>query len=244
MLARSTGQSAVDHRLPLDQRWGGWYVTMSRGSVSHLGNIDQKAPSNLSNPSNLSKLFDTTGYLSPHSDIVALLVFEHQMHMMNLFTRIGWEARVADYERGGARPIVPPWRQPGRDDPISLREAAVEVVDYLLFVDEAPLPDGIRGSTDFAERFASEGPRDHSGRSLRQLDLTRRLMQYPCSYLIYSRLFDALPSSAKGALYLRLWQVLTGQEQAAKYARLSVADRTAIIEILRDTKPELPAYFR
>ena len=59
-----------------------------------------------------------------------------------------------------------------------------ELVDYLLFVDERPLPGPVDGTSPFARVFAAGGPRDAHGRSLRQLDLHTRLMRYPCSYLI------------------------------------------------------------
>ena len=122
---------------------------------------------------------------------------------------------------------------------------AREVVDYLLFIDEAKLTDRIRGRSGFTERFSSTGPRDRKGRSLHELDLTRRLMKYPCSYLIYSRAFDVLPASAKDPIYRRLWEVLSGQEPDERYrSALSLADRQSIVEILRDTKKDLPPYFQ
>jgi len=122
---------------------------------------------------------------------------------------------------------------------------AGEVVDYLLFIDETRLTDRVRGASGFAERFSSIGPRDRKGRSLHELDLNRRLLKYPCSYLIYSPAFDALPPSAKDPIYKRLWEVLSGQEQDERYRSvLSLADRQAIAEILRDTKKDLPAYFQ
>ncbi len=88
-----------------------------------------------------------------------------------------------------------------------LQEAADDLVDYLLFVYEAPIPDKIRGSSGFAETFAALGPSDSKGRSLRQFDLDQRLMRYPCSYMIYSDAFDALPDSAKNLVYRRRWKV-------------------------------------
>jgi hypothetical protein len=116
-------------------------------------------------------------------------------------------------------------------------------VDYLLFVEEAPLVGSIRGSSGFTEKFAAQGPRDSKGRSLRQLDLDRRLMRYPCSYMIYTPAFDALPADARNAVYQRMWQVLSGKDTNKKYGTLSPADRQAVIEILKGTKKGLPAYF-
>jgi hypothetical protein len=161
--------------------------------------------------------------------------------MTNLLTRVGWEARAADPT------LHPPFRaSPGEEERIAqmMSAIAIEVVDYLLFIDEAPLPGGVRGSSGFAERFSGLGPRDKAGRSLRQLDLTGRLMKYPCSYLIYSPAFDALPRAAKEPIYRRMWTILSGQEQDPRYrAALPLPTRRAIVEILRDTKPELPEYF-
>ena len=235
-LIRGAGRYIIEHSVPLEQRWGGWYVTGMPGSIRHAGNVDvgrlfESPPATYGAawPS-LDGKFDTTGYLSPYSDIVALLVFDHQMRMMNLLGRIGWEVRIAEYD--------------GADLAQAARETAKDVVDYMLFVEEAPLSGRVEGSSGFAEKFTAEGPRDRQGRSLRQLDLSRRLMRYPCSYMIYTPTFEALPAEAKAAIYRRMWDVLSGQEKDGKYSRLSAGDRTAIVEILRDTKKDLPGYFQ
>ena len=122
-------------------------------------------------------------------------------------------------------------------------EAAVELVDYLLFVDEAPLPPGVAGGSGFTEVFSARGPRDDRGRSLREISLDGRLFRYPCSYMIYTEAFDALPETALDAIYRRMWAVLSGEVTESPYDRLALADRQAIVEILRDTKPGLPDYF-
>jgi hypothetical protein len=111
-------------------------------------------------------------------------------------------------------------------------------VDYMLFVDEAPL-DGITGTSGFAERFGALGPRDSKGRSLRDLDLQRRLFRYPCSYMVYSEAFEALPEAARTAVYARLLHVLTGKDTSSRYQKLTSPDRQAILEILRETKKDL-----
>ena len=224
----------TDHRTPFEIRWGGWFVTGTHTATRHMGNAVAADPTDLSamitpasvHVTSLEGRFEPTGYLSLHSDLPALLVIEHQAKMLNLFTRVGWEARIGEKESGR-----------------TLDQAAAELVDYLLFVDEAPLPGPIAGTTRFAEVFQTQGPRDSRGRSLRELSLDERLLRYPCSYLIYSEPFDRMPANAKAAVYARLWEVLSGQDRDRRYDVLSTADRQAIIEILRDTKPEISAYF-
>jgi hypothetical protein len=244
----ATDQSAarsvtMDHRSLLKERWGGWFVTGSSGAAPHLGNMVKPLEDRPSRElSSVEGLFDPDGYRSKYSDIAALLVFSHQTHMTNLLTRAGWEARVAD-------PALHPGAvaAPGENERIAemMRGIANEVVDYLLFVDEPPLPAQIHGSSGFAERFSASGPRDSKGRSLHELDLKQRLMKYRCSYLIYSATFDALLPAVKEPIYQRMWQILSGQERDERYqAALSRSDRQAIVEILRDTKKDLPSYFQ
>jgi hypothetical protein len=253
----ASGQFA-DQRTSFPERWGGWYVTGKTGAVSHLGNDTNLAqknrkPSNAHKLDSLAGLFDPRGFLSPHSDVVALMTLEHQATMTNLITRTGWEARIS-----AQPPTVTPPQPPGtlpramsstspapQSGAERVRDAATELVDYLLFVDEAPLADRIQGSSAFTRRFAAMGARDAKGRSLHELDLTRRLLKYPCSYEIYSDAFDALPPAAKAPIYRRMWQVLSGEERGDRYrSALSLVDRRAIVEILKDTKRDLPAYFQ
>jgi hypothetical protein len=233
----------IDQTDPLNKRFGGWFVTGTAGSVAHMGNqvaaMDSRPSRELTN---VEGLFDADGYRALSSDIVAHLVLTHQAGMINLLTRAGWEARAADPQLH-----APFTSTPDQDARIAavMDGVASEVVDYLLFVDEAKLTDKVRGTSGFAERFSASGPKDRKGRSLYELDLTRRLMKYPCSYLIYSPAFDALPPMVKDPIYKRLWAILSGQEQDPRYrAVLSAADRQAIVEILRDTKKDLPAYFQ
>jgi hypothetical protein len=224
------GSHLLDHRTPFEDRWGGWYVTGNSGSLRHLGNAivsDPNKPESMVTDSTLSLKtlegkFQTDAYLSPHSDIVALMVFDHQMHMMNLITRVGWDYRIAaslQAELGKPNEVIEK----------QLREDVVEFVDYLLFLDEAPLNGKIQGTSRFTEEFASQGPKDSKGRSLRQLDLEHRLMRYPCSYMIYSPAFGGMPPAAKKAIYARMREVLD---------RFTATDRNAILEILHDTKQD------
>jgi hypothetical protein len=233
----------VDQGDPLTRRFGGWFVTGSTGRVSHMGNdvaaLDGRASREIAS---VDGLFDADGYRSLSSDVVAHLVFTHQAGMTNLLTRAGWEARAVDPS------LHPPLTSTaGQQAAIEavMKGVASEVVDHLLFVDEAKLPEPVRGSSGFAQRFGAGGPRDRRGRSLYELDLKSRLMKYPCSYLIYSPAFDALPPLVKDPIYRRLWEILSGRENDARSrAALSRTDRQAIVEILRDTKKDLPGYFQ
>jgi hypothetical protein len=224
---------------PLEQRWGGWFVTGDAGGAKHMGNIpvmpEDKGKSKIANPTkvltSVEGQFDLKGFLTPYSDVVPQLVIAHQANMTNLITRTGWEARLAD-------------SRPSADASARVTEAARDLVDYMLFVDEAPLVGPVKGGAGYEAIFAAQGPRDMKGRSLRDLDLRRRLLRYPCSYMIYTPAFDGLPARAKDAVYARLWEVLSGREKAPRYRSLTLADRQAIVEILRETKPGLPTLFQ
>ena len=228
------------HASPLNERWGGWWVTGNHGGARHMGNIpvmpEDKGKSKLANPRQVLKSvegqFDLAGFQTPYSDVVAQMVLAHQVRMTNMLTRVGWEARLAA-------------ATPSADANLRVREAAADFVDYLLFVDEAPLVGPVQGTSGFAEWFAKAGPRDGQGRSLRDFDLRRRMFKYPCSYMIYTPAFDALPAGAKDAVYARMWEVLSGKEKRPLYtAKLTAADRQAIVQILRATKKGLPSYFQ
>jgi hypothetical protein len=227
----------IDQSDPLDRRFGGWFVTGHAGAVRHMGNNVAAMDGRLTRElTSIDGLFDTDGYRARSSDIVAHLVLTHQAGMTNLLIRSAFEARVAAAALASSSTPAQTATVTALMDGI-----AREVVDHLLFIDETKLSAPVHGTSGFAERFSARGPRDRKGRSLYELDLTRRLMRYPCSYLIYSPAFDALPPLVKVPIYRRLLEVLTGEEQNERYrAAFSRADRYAIIEILRDTKTDLP----
>jgi hypothetical protein len=233
------GSYDADDRTPFRRRWGGWYVTGVEGDLRHIGNAfvtDTEKREAVVSDSTLHRMamekpFDPHDYPSSSSDIAALMVFQHQGRMANLITRVGWEARMS--------------ADGGRTDFAAgpLHDAVNELVDYLFFVDEETLPSPIKGTSGFTEIFSRQGPRDQRGRSLRALDLEHRLLKYPCSYMIYSAAFRALPADVRAAIYARMWFVLSGKDGGARYARLSPEDRRAVIEILRDTLPDLTGEF-
>jgi hypothetical protein len=224
------GQGGIitDHRTAFEDRWGGWYVSAKRGEQRDRANSiapDPAEPEALAtaghqNLASLAEFFDPSPYLRPVSDIVALMTFEHQTQMMNYLTRLNWESRIGRVESADV-------------------EAAVA---YMLFVDEAPLKEPIEGISSFTKSFPGQGPRDPKGRSLRDFDLHTRLFRYPLSYVIYTPSFDALPDAVRERIYRRLYEVLSGADRSPKFAKLP--DRAAILEILRETKSNLPDYFR
>jgi hypothetical protein len=171
---------------------------------------------------------ETRGYLSPLSDIVALLVFDHQMHAVNLLTRLNWEARAAS-SRGDASVSDG-----------TIKGLVNELAEYLLFVGEQPPSVPLTPRPGFAERLESRVPKDRRGRSFGQLDLVDRLVRYPCSYMIYSEAFNALPPAVKDAVYTRMLGILSAEDVRRQDAGAGAASRRAVLEILRDTKPDFP----
>jgi hypothetical protein len=238
------GDYVSDQRSPFEERWGGWFITGKTGSAHHMGNLmlsPDAAPvraTGLPKPlESLEGKFNLEGYPSRFSDVAAVLVLNHQMKMINMLTRVGWETRVAIDQMGKS-----PQEKASAERLIA--SDATDLADYMLFVGETLIPGKFESTSGFQMQFAASGPRDSRGRSLRQLDLEKRLMRYPCSYMIYSPAFDGLPDAAKEAVYAKLWTVLSGKDKSRKYSSLTPDIRSAIVGILLETKPGLPAYFK
>ena len=252
-LVLSRGGKRVDHTTPIEDRWGGWYVTGTGGKQSHQGNrivgdwswADPDKPLDASNVTDLKSYFTVANYLTPHSDVVALMVLEHQNETQNRIIRAGFQTRIALHEQAELnRAFGEPATQRNEGITRRIHWACEPVVQYLLFTDEAKLTDAMAGTSAFTSEFAARGPFDSRKRSLREFDLTTRLFRYPMSYLIYSKLFDGLPAEAKERVYLRLWDVLTGKDDSKEFRHLSKVDRQNILEILRETKSGLPKYWQ
>jgi hypothetical protein len=186
----------TDHRTAFADRWGGWYVNAKRGQQPDRANSvaeDPAEPHALRAEGNqnllsLAKFFSPVGYLSPVSDIVALMTFEHQTQAVNLMTRVAWEARMG-----------------------SVPDADLDAVaSYLTFVGEAPLKEPIEGVSSFAKTFAKRGP-------LREFDLQTRLFKYPLSYMIYSAAFDSLPLAVRKGIYVRIYKALKEEDRTVVF---------------------------
>jgi hypothetical protein len=229
------GSFTVNHQTPHTERWGGWFVTADTTAPPYiqLGNLGNTTVA--VHPTSGPVLFSNHAFVewmgmapaarpypSELSDAAALMTFDHQMHAMNLLTRLNWEARLLS---SGAT----------RDGAAEMERRVEELVDYLLFVGEAPLAVTVTPRPGLAAALAARIPHDAQGRSLAQFDLQTRLMRYPCSYMIYSPAFDGLPTALKQAVYRRLYAILSLEESDPKYAHISAASRRAIIDILHET---------
>lgn len=227
-------ESLVDHRTPFPRRWGGFFVTGRHGRSTHLGNVVAGAgdarrslvPAGAQHAMSLEGAVDLRDYPAATSDVVALAVFDHQTRALNLLTRLGWEARVAAHD--GRSPAASP----------AVTALVGDLVDYLLFTDEAPMPGGLQGTSGFREWFAARGPKDAQGRSLHALDLTTRLFTYPLSFTIASPAFDALPEDVRAAVYRALVAAIGATGDQARGPRLSAEERRTLLDILRATKPD------
>jgi hypothetical protein len=249
----SMGSHRTDHSSPLSERWGGWYVTGTHGDQKHLGNlivgkamrpeeIDNSAGQNVTS---LEEFFDVSNYLTPHSDLAALMVLEHQAEGHNRITRAGFQCRMALHQQEQLnKELGKPADYIWDSTRSRIKSASEDLVKYLLFCEEAPLKGKLTGTSTFAEEFAQAGPRDDHGRSLRDLDLERRVFKHPLSYLIYTEAFDALPQPVKDHVWKRIWEVVTGEDKSEDFQHLSPEDRQAIREIVLATKPGLPDYWR
>lgn len=232
-----TKSFVTDHTSPFSERWGGWYVTGRHGEMQHMGNAILRGGSldttDNGNRLNLHREFDTSGYLSPYSDIVALMVLEHQSQMHNVMTRADFTVRQLQYDNAQLEKTA----ESAEEWNAQLRLIAEEVVDYMLFCDETMLTSEVKGSLAFRGDFTECGPKDSQDRSLRDFDMKTRMFKYPCSYLIYSSAFEGLNKDLRREVIAQLGDILEGRNNLPKYDHLTPTTRREILEILRETMP-------
>ena len=247
-------EGSTSDRTPHAERYGGWYVTGTHGDLPHAGNVradvlshevsDARAFTDAFrydgvNVTDLGEFFFTEAYLTPHSDLVALLVLTHQVKVHNLIGLVRGETeealRLEGYQLGSGR---------GEPDPrtghLTSTVARVEgPVDRLframMFVDEVGLDAPVRGTSAFAEDFEASGPRIASGSSLRDLDLETRLFRHRMSFLVHSDAFRSLQELPRRLFAERMMRVLDGTEGS----HLADHERDVILEILEELEPEL-----
>ncbi|HEX2748277.1 MAG TPA: hypothetical protein VHM91_09795 [Verrucomicrobiales bacterium] len=250
------GTSLIDHTSPISERWGGWYVTGTHGSVEHMGNVtatrdkdgnitlDRKKGANVKS---LAPYFDTSRYLRDDSDIVALMTMEHQVAMHSRLVEAAYDVRMAISRQTSLRKEL---GEPATEELVGSTKVVAashceKVLKCLLFCEEAAMPDGgVDGGPAFQDAFRSNRRASKEGKSLKDFQLLTRLFKYRCSYLIYSRSWEALPQKFRDVLYRRLFDILTATTPVKGYEHLSAGERREILEILRDTKQGLPAYWK
>jgi hypothetical protein len=245
----SAGSFLIGHDTPIEKRWGGWYVTGRHGALRHMGNVTVSPSEGRSkvfgdegaNLDSLEKFFDPAPYLRPDSDIVALMVFEHQITVHNRLCEGGLRVRKWSHYQ---RRLQEELGEPVSDEPVgtALRVVNSEterIVEALLFCDEAALPEGgLSGAGDFERAFQQNQRLDSSGRSLKTLDLRQRLFRWRCSYMIYSEAFASLPAELRRSVVRRLEEILTADTPPERFGHLPKAERRGIHEILMATHPD------
>jgi hypothetical protein len=244
----SAGTFRTTHDSPLEERWGGWYVSGMHGWHKHMGNVtatrtETGADMDRMQGANITDLNDVVNvkpYPTPHSDIVALMVLEHQVQLHNLMTAAVFQTRQALHDQKVLDGILER-KTEGLSESTQrrIKAPAERMLRYMLFVDEAPLKNRISGTSGFKEEFVRRGPHDSKGRSLRQLDVRRQLFKYPCSYLIYSDQALGFPDELKNYVYDRLYEVLSGKDSGEPWEYLDLDACAEVIEILKETHPDL-----
>lgn len=243
----SQGSTVVNTTTPFSDRWGGWYVTGRHGDLLHRGNVTAtENPDNTcempiekgANVTDLSTFFDTRPYPRKKSDIVALMVLEHQTSVQNVLTKADHTARRAMYMQTSLHKEL---GEPVQKGPVGtarriMDHCAEDVVDALLFKDEAALPDGgIEGEEDFQTAFTAKALQSKDGRSLKDFQLLNRLFKHRCSYMIHSLTFRHLEPHLKQTVLARLGVILAGKDPSGSYKYLGEPEREHILRILQDT---------
>ncbi len=223
----------VGHTIPLADRFGGWHVTGAHEHGNHLGNLmGEAAPSSPSGykrfPDPPGSLFDFDRYPVRTSDLFTHLIHEHQLGFHNLVTLGVYRTRDA-LEAGHGHV--------SNDDAAALNEIARQLVRYLLFANEAKLPEGgLKPDPAFMKDFLSRRMAIQNGASLRDLDLHGRLFRYRCSYMIQTPSFAAMPKEFKDRVLAGLSTALREQGAPPEFSYLPQEEKRAIRTILRETK--------
>ena len=228
------------------ERFGGWYVTGNTGDSKHMGNawIDEPDESEVLdqteafNVEDLSNFVNTAPYLNQHSDVVAQLVLQHQVHVHNVLTAANHSGVLTE------RDAVIMNKALDRDAEFQsesterrYNSAADKVLKALLCCKEASFDAQISGTSSFQSEFERRGPFDSNQRSLRKIGGRERLLRYPCSFLIYSEPFRRLHPEVRSRVILDLHDILASDDESLQedFQHLSKSDRIAIREILQDT---------
>ncbi len=241
------GTFRTDDSSPISERWGGWYVTGTSGKQTHLGNII--ASESDDREVSIEKLdtpmpFDEKPYLAGgSSDIVALMVLEHQISVQNVIAQANIVTRQTlhrhrEMRKAFGESVSQPLSETNQH---VLEGQAEKVVAALLFKDEFTMTnDGVDGALDFQKAFQANSIKDSELRSLKDLRLLERLFKYRCSYAIYSDPFSHLPTEIKSLVLEQLNGILTDAPAWPEYSYLTSSERKRILNILEETLPGWP----
>jgi hypothetical protein len=246
-----SGGANIAPSTPLAERWGGWYVTGTKAPFQHRANLTGRKAEDFEGPNalptrNLATLdgvVDTRRYLLKTSDVIPMLMHDHQVHVHNVLSTANQDARIALHRWPAMREILglPKDAPPQGSCLVVFDSQAEKILDALLCRDEAAWPaEGIRSDGAFASAYSKTRKPDAKGRSLRDLDLRTRLFRYRCSPLIYSQSFATLPKAMHDIVLLRLSSGLRAFPPSPAFGHLSDDERVAIHEILTATLPDLP----
>ena len=230
------------HEIPFHDRWGGWYVSGKQGAMRHMGNtlaertagevtIDREKHVNLVG---FADFFPEEKYPAKGSDLLALLILDHQIGMHYRLMEAHYRVRQALWDKEN----TPEGEEPRSDYETELSESADTVLRYLFFCDEAALgAETVAGDSTYRDTFLAAKVPTKDGRSLRDLRLQERIFEYRCSYMIYNAAFTALPGVLKQAIFSRMRTVLKSDSSVEGFEHLGTGEKRAILEILTETLP-------
>lgn len=225
-------RSITGHDIPLEQRFGGWYLTGSVPIKDHWGNtIGKLSPAGLSRRTiRPGELFSFDRYPYTSSNILPQLIHEHQAGFVNRVVEAGYKYRSYMFQDKGKLSSA---------HTEEMRNITKLLTRYLLFADEAPLPDSkIEGDSQYKTDFLASRKPLASGESLKDLDLRTHLFKYRCSYMIYGSVFQGLPSEYKNQILQSLYKALDTKSPDPDYSYLPAGEKRTIKELLKTTLPK------
>ncbi|MFT6794386.1 MAG: hypothetical protein ACJAR1_002393 [Rubritalea sp.] len=224
----------VDDETPLEDRWGGWYVTGNWIGIPHRGN-DFNGESKLEKLDSLKGKIEASRYLKDTSDITALLVLEHQckIHTMLVESKMQYQRAV---HLENALKKMGDFDEENSSSMRVAKRSTEDLVEGLLFCNEAKIEGtGIEGDKEFEEAFTAKAKLTKSGKHLRKFRLYGRIFKYRCSYMIHSEAFLALPEVIKKLTFQRLHEIMTAEVALEGYEHLKTKEKATILEILQET---------
>jgi hypothetical protein len=228
------------HTMPLEERWGGWFVTGDQDKVGHIGNLIFPVKGGPPAPAPPLTETEVDYPHGPSSDVLPLLVQDHQIGLLNTLyeSLYRWRAMLFLANEKRAKSGEPPLSQLEPADFKTLLPKLDKTVKQFFFAGEVPLPEGgVSGDPAFMAAFREQRVMDSQGRSLRDFDLKTRLMKHRCSHMILSPQFQGMPPAFRSLVFARMGEVLTAAEPVVGFEHLSIEERGILLQILEETVP-------